>query len=105
MKKYLFLPFAALLVSSCYDDGQAADYDYENGQTLTFMPKLAQTVDSVVYYWDEQYIATEREMPFVLRYTLSGQASGVHKLSYNIYSPNTDGSYSRIGLNTTIRIK
>ena len=88
MKKLITLLGISFLVVSCYEEDQAVDYDYMNGQTMTFVPSnLGSRVDSVQYYWDETWIASQKEMPFILVYPIQGQTSGNHSLKYIVYSP------------------
>ena len=89
----LFLLFGLLLVS-CYTEDQEVDYDYVNGQTMTFVPSLPSNVNSVDYYWDDILITTKTEMPFVLVYKIEGQSSGIHILSYITHYPSSSGSSS-----------
>ena len=84
-----FLFLTCLLEISCYKDEVAVDYDYVNGQTLVFVPPLGETVDYVVYTWDDVEIATETAMPFILHYELRDQSSGPHTLGYKIVSKTT----------------
>lgn len=83
------------LLSSCYKDEQLVDYDYMNGQTLVFVPSLVEKVDYVVYIWDNNEIAKETSMPFILHYPLINQASGIHTLKYKVVSTN-EGNCSSI---------
>lgn len=102
------LLLACVLETSCYEDEQLVDYDYINGQTMTFVPSLGSNVDSVVYYWDEVLIETKKEMPFVLVYPIQGQTSGSHIFSYTVFSTVNNESYfysSSHKHSTTIRIK
>lgn len=99
------------LLASCYEVMEDANYDYENGQTLIFVPELDHQVDSVVYYWDSIHIDTRKEMPFELVYPISEQESGPHTLKYGIhYTPwsyRLDNNSYRASTyrNKTIRIK
>lgn len=87
MRRILPLLFlTCLLETSCYKDEAPVDYDYINGQTLVFVPPLGETVDYVVYTWDDVEIATETAMPFILHYELRNQSSGSHTLGYKIVS-------------------
>lgn len=94
------LLLTCVIVTSCYEDEQLVDYDYINGQTMTFVPSLGTKVDSVEYYWDEILIDTKKEMPFVLVMPIQGQTSGRHSFSYKVYSSYSTYSYSK-----TIKIK
>ena len=85
-KKSFLLLFSFVLLSSCYEDEQAVDYDYLNGQTLVFVPTLGENVNYVVYTWDDAEIAKETEMPFILRYQLTNQTPGSHTLTYHVVS-------------------
>ena len=110
MKRILptLLLLACVMVTSCYEDEQLVDYDYMNGQTMTFVPSLGAKVDYVEYYWDEELIDTQKEMPFVLVYPIQGQTSGNHKFSYTVYTSVSSGSYSSLTSyqhSTTIKIK
>ncbi len=91
MKKIGFFFLLGLLMASCYIEDQGVGYDYANGQTMTFVPSLGHNVDSVQYYWDDIYIETKKEMPFVLIFPIQEQTSGTHYLKYWIYY--TPGSY------------
>lgn len=108
MKKIgLFLLFG-LLVASCYTEDQEVDYDYVNGQTMTFVPSLPSNVNSVDYYWDSILIDTKTEMPFVLVYKIEGQSSGIHTLKYDTHYTSSSGSSSVVSEKSTsisIRIK
>lgn len=86
MKTKLVIMLVAFLLVSCYEDEQLVDYDYANGQTLIFIPPLGEKVDSVIYSWDGNKIATETTMPFILHYKLQNQSSGTHTLEYRVVS-------------------
>lgn len=109
MKRILPILFlACVLETSCYEDEQLVDYDYMNGQTMTFVPSLGAKVDYVEFYWDDVLIDTKKEMPFVLVYPIQGQTSGAHKFSYTVYTSKSSGSYSSSSSyqhSTTIKIK
>lgn len=97
-----------LLMVSCYTEDQEVEYDYYNGQTMTFVPSLPPNVNSVDYYWDDTLIDTKTEMPFVLIYKIEGQTSGYHTLKYEThYFSSTGGSsYSSVkSKSISIRIK
>ncbi|MCR4959530.1 MAG: hypothetical protein K6B13_13160 [Prevotella sp.] len=89
--KIVIILIIGLLLASCYEEDQEVSYDYCNGQTMTIVPSLRSQVDSVVYYLDEQWIDTQREMPFVLVYPILSLSSGTHVLKYWVYY--TPGSY------------
>lgn len=103
MKKLLLsLLGVSFLAISCYEEDQLVDYDYSNGQTMTFVPtNLASNVDSVKYYWDDKWIVTKKEMPFILVFPIQGQPSGTHDFKYAVYS--SSGAYTSVS--HSIKIK
>ena len=104
MKKILISLLGAAFLASCYQEEQAIDYDYSNGQTMVFVPSrvsFESNVDSIKYYWDETWIATKKEMPFVLEFKIQGQSSGVHTFKYAIYT--SGGAFSENSRSITIK--
>jgi len=108
MKRIVLFLLLDLLMVSCYTEDQEVDYDYVNGQTMTFVPSLPSNVISVDYYWDEILIDTKTEMPFVLVFKIEGQSSGTHTLKYNTHYSSSSGGSSYVSEKSTsksIRIK
>ncbi len=111
MKRIGLFFLLELLMASCYTEDQGVDYDYINGQTMTFVPSLGHNVDSVEYFWDDIYVETKKQMPFVLYFPIQEQTSGTHILKYWIYyTPGSfiheSGGYiSSRSIQKTIKIK
>ena len=91
---------AVCLFSSCDEEYQVVDYDYLNGQTMTFVPSHMANVDSVQYYLDDVLIDTQKKMPFVLVFKIQDQTPGVHYFKYAVYYQHSTHS-----ITTTITIK
>ncbi len=102
MKKLLTLTLASLLLCACtkssYDSGiiviENDSVKYwkhmyvRNGQEITLLPKFIDgkpDIDSVKYYWEDQHLATTREMPFASQTTVRVDTAGRYNQHNVVY--------------------
>ncbi len=85
MKKTILFSVLAFLMASCDFDPELSDYQYENGDVVPIVPTLTHDVDSIRFYWDDQYETTLYDMPFVYYRKLQNESSGKHEIKYVSY--------------------
>lgn len=101
MKKIFFSTLSCLLLitsflSSCEQSDESDDYFmvfHDGDEIVVNLPPAIDSiymVDSVLYYWDGVYIATERDFPFVHIIQLVNQKLGQHRCDVCIYYHRAD---------------
>ncbi len=94
MKKVLLIIgfcMLAMLQFACTKEDEREDYflTFHNGETINVNVPPAldglSDIDSVEFYWDRTYIATEYCMPFTHKIQLKQESKGSHRCDITIY--------------------
>lgn len=85
MKKSIFFSVLTFLMASCDYNPELSDYQFENGDVIPIVPTLTHNVDSIRFYWDDQYETTLFDMPFIYYRKLQNESSGKHEIKYVSY--------------------
>lgn len=85
MKKSILFSAITFFIASCDFEPELSDYQFENGDVIPIVPKLTHNVDSIRFYWDDQYETTLYDMPFVYYRKIQNESSGKHDIKYVSY--------------------
>lgn len=85
MKKTILFSALTFFIASCDFDPEFSDYQFENGDVVPIVPKRTHNVDSIRFYWDDQYETTLFDMPFVYYRKIQNESSGEHEIKYESY--------------------
>ena len=102
MKKVLFiigLCMLTMLQSACTKEDESEDYflTFHNGETINVNVPPAldglSDIDSVEFYWDKNYIATEYCMPFTHKIQLKQVSKGSHRCDIVVFYKENGSRY------------
>jgi hypothetical protein len=102
MKKVLFiigLCMLTMLQSACTKEDESEDYflTFHNGETINVNVPPAldglSDIDSVEFYWDKNYIATEYRMPFTHKIQLKQVSKGSHRCDIVVFYKENGSHY------------
>ena len=100
MKKVILsISMLTMILVACTKDEESEEFflTFHNGETINVNvpPSLDgfSSVDSVEFYWDKTYIATEYDMPFTHKILLKNEKPGNHRCDIYIYNSENGVRY------------